>query len=57
MPVILTSGYLKEDARREFPPGAVADFLQKPDALATLTEKVEGILNRGGPNDVAADLA
>jgi PAS domain S-box-containing protein len=50
MPVILTSGYLEEDARREFPPGAVADFLQKPYALTTLTEKVEGILNSGGPD-------
>jgi CheY-like chemotaxis protein len=50
MPVILTSGYLEEDARRAFPPGAVADFLQKPYALTTLTEKVEGILNSGGPN-------
>jgi CheY-like chemotaxis protein len=50
LPIILTSGYLEEDARGAFPPGAVADFLQKPYALTTLTEKVEGILNSGGPN-------
>jgi PAS domain S-box-containing protein len=50
LPVILTSGYPEEDARTVFPPGGIADFLQKPYTLATLAEKVEGILNRGGPN-------
>ena len=45
--VMVTSGYAEEDARREFPPGAIADFLQKPYTLATLTEKVEGILKSG----------
>jgi PAS domain S-box-containing protein len=51
LPVILTSGYPEEDARTEFAPGVkIADFLQKPYALTTLTEKVEGILSSGGPN-------
>ena len=49
--VIVTSGYAEEDARREFPSGVIADFLQKPYTLATLMEKVEGILNSGGPNE------
>ena len=55
--VIVTSGYPEEDARREFPTGAIADFLQKPYTLATLTEKVEGILNSGGPNEETPEVA
>jgi nitrogen-specific signal transduction histidine kinase/CheY-like chemotaxis protein len=48
--IIVTSGYSEEDARRDLPPEAIADFLQKPYTLTTLTEKVEGTLNSGGPN-------
>jgi len=55
--VILTSGYPEENARREFPPGAIAEFLQKPYTLATLTARVEGILNSGGPNEKAPAAA
>jgi two-component system cell cycle sensor histidine kinase/response regulator CckA len=51
LPVIVTSGYSEEDARRDLPPGAVADFLQKPYTITTLTEKVGGTLNRGGPDE------
>jgi two-component system cell cycle sensor histidine kinase/response regulator CckA len=40
--VIVTSGYSEEDARRDLPPGAVADFLQKPYTITTLTEKWRG---------------
>jgi two-component system cell cycle sensor histidine kinase/response regulator CckA len=50
--VIVSSGYSEEDARRDLPPGAVADFLQKPYTITTLTEKVEGTLNRAGPEKV-----
>src|SRR5215467_14201618 len=49
--VIVTSGYSEEDVRRDLPPGAVADFLQKPYTLTTLTEKVGGTLNSGGPDE------
>ena len=49
--VIVTSGYSEEDARRDLPPGAVADFLQKPYTLTTLSEKVGRILNSGGPDE------
>jgi two-component system cell cycle sensor histidine kinase/response regulator CckA len=48
--IIVTSGYSEEDARRDLPPAAIADFLQKPYTLTTLAEKVEGTLNSGGPN-------
>jgi hypothetical protein len=47
----VTSGYSEEDARRDFPPGAVADFLQKPYTVSTLIEKVDVILNSGGPSE------
>jgi two-component system cell cycle sensor histidine kinase/response regulator CckA len=50
LPVVLTSGYSEEDVRRDLPPAAIADFLQKPYSLTTLMEKVDGILNSGGPN-------
>jgi CheY-like chemotaxis protein len=49
--VILTSGYSEEDARRDLPSNAIADFLQKPYTLTALSEKVEGALNSGGPNE------
>jgi CheY-like chemotaxis protein len=49
--VIVTSGYSEEDARRDLQPGAVADFLQKPYTITTLTEKVGGTLNSGGPDE------
>ena len=55
--VIVTSGYAEEDARREFPSGAIADFLQKPYTLAAPTEKVEGILSGGGPNEETPEVA
>jgi CheY-like chemotaxis protein len=55
--VIVTSGYSEEDARKDLPPGAIADFLQKPYSLSTLTEKVEAILNSGGPNEEAPPIA
>ena len=51
--VIVTSGYSEEDARKDLSPGAIADFLQKPYELTTLTEKIEGALNSGGPNQEA----
>ncbi len=43
--IIVTSGYPEEHARRVFPPGAVAGFLEKPYTMAMLTEKVEETLN------------
>jgi PAS domain S-box-containing protein len=50
--VIVTSGYPEEDARREFPAGTMADFLQKPYTLPILVDKVEEVLHRGGgPNE------
>jgi two-component system cell cycle sensor histidine kinase/response regulator CckA len=50
--IILTSGYPEEEARRGLPRGAVTGFLQKPYSAATLTEKVEETLRRGGgPNE------
>jgi YesN/AraC family two-component response regulator len=49
--IIVTSGYSEEDVRRNLPPGAVANFLQKPYTITTLTEKVEGTLNSGGPGE------
>jgi CheY-like chemotaxis protein len=57
LPVIVTSGYAEEDARTEFPPGVIAGFLQKPYALTTLTERVDEILNTGGPNAEAPAAA
>ena len=55
--IIVTSGYPEEHARRVFPPGAVAGFLQKPYTMAMLTEKVEETLNSGGPNEEAPAAA
>lgn len=55
--IIVTSGYPEEDARRGFPPGAVAGFLQKPYTVATLTEKVEETFNSGGANAEAPTAA
>jgi CheY-like chemotaxis protein len=49
--IIVTSGYSEEDARRDLPQGAIADFLQKPYTLTTLMEKVEGALESGVPNE------
>jgi CheY-like chemotaxis protein len=49
--VIVTSGYSEEDVRKDLPPGVIAGFLQKPYTPKTLTEKVEGILNSGGPSE------
>jgi two-component system cell cycle sensor histidine kinase/response regulator CckA len=50
--VIVTSGYSEEDARRDLPPEAIADFLQKPYTLTTLVDKVEEVLRSGGsPNE------
>jgi PAS domain S-box-containing protein len=50
--VIVTSGYSEEDARRDLPPEAIADFLQKPYTLTTLVDKVEEVLHSGGgPNE------
>src|SRR5215469_2643166 len=51
--IIVTSGYPEEAARREFPPRAVAGFLQKPYTVAALIEKVEETLKSGGPNEEA----
>ncbi|HKE27321.1 MAG TPA: PAS domain S-box protein [Bryobacteraceae bacterium] len=51
--IIVTSGYPEEAARGEFPPRAVAGFLQKPYTVAALTEKVEETFNSGGPNEEA----
>ena len=47
--VIVTSGYSEEDARRDLPSNAIADFLQKPYTPTALTEKIDGALNSGGP--------
>ena len=55
--IIVTSGYSEEDAEKGFPLGAVAGFLQKPYSVATLTEKVEEIFNRGGLNEDAPTTA
>jgi PAS domain S-box-containing protein len=52
--VMVTSGYSEEDARGDLPPGAVADFLHKPYTITKLVEKVEGTLNRLGPDEKAA---
>jgi PAS domain S-box-containing protein len=49
--VIVTSDYSEEDTRRDLPPGAVADFLEKPYTITTLAKKVEGTLNSGGPDE------
>jgi hypothetical protein len=48
---------LEEDARRDLPPEAIADFLQKPYTLTTLMEKVERTLDSGGPNEEATFAA
>ena len=53
--VILTSGYSEEDARRDLPSNAIAGFLQKPYTLTALTEKIEGALNSGSPNEGVPD--
>jgi len=55
--IIVTSGYPEEDLQREFPPGAVAGFLQKPYTMAALTEKVEETISSGDPNEQAPDAA
>jgi signal transduction histidine kinase/CheY-like chemotaxis protein len=53
--IVLTSGYPEEDARKDFPPEAVAGFLQKPFSVAALIQKVEEALHGGGgPNEVPA---
>jgi nitrogen-specific signal transduction histidine kinase len=49
--VIVTSGYSEEDVRKDLPPGVIAGFLQKPYTLSTLIEKVDVILNGGGPSE------
>jgi signal transduction histidine kinase len=49
--IIVTSGYAEAEVRRGFPPGTVAGFLQKPYTVAKLVEKVEEVLNNGGPNE------
>ena len=49
--VIVTSGYSEEDVRKDLPPGVIAGFLQKPYTLSTLIEKVDVILNSGGPSE------
>lgn len=51
--IIVTSGYSEEDAGKGFPLGTIAAFVQKPYTAATLLEKVEESLNRGGPNGEA----
>jgi PAS domain S-box-containing protein len=51
--IVLTSGYSEEDARRGFPPEAIAGFLQKPYTVPALLQKVEETLHSGGgPNEV-----
>jgi two-component system, cell cycle sensor histidine kinase and response regulator CckA len=55
--IIVTSGYPEEYAQKGFSPGAVAGFLQKPYTVATLTERVEGALDSGGPNEEAPAAA
>jgi two-component system, cell cycle sensor histidine kinase and response regulator CckA len=42
--IVVTSGYPWEEAERGFPPGTVADFLQKPYTVLKLAEKVGEIL-------------
>ena len=41
-----TSGYPEEDARKGFPSGSVAGFLQKPYTVMALAEKLEEALGR-----------
>jgi two-component system cell cycle sensor histidine kinase/response regulator CckA len=53
--VIVTSGYSEEDARSDLPSNAIAGFLQKPYTLTALTEKIEGALNSGSPNEGVPD--
>jgi two-component system cell cycle sensor histidine kinase/response regulator CckA len=55
--IIVTSGYPEEDLQKEFPPGAVAGFLQKPYTIAALTEKVEETISSGDPDEEAPDAA
>ena len=55
--VIVTSGYAEEDARRELPQALLPTSFRSPSTLATLTEKVEGILSGGGPNEEAPEVA
>jgi hypothetical protein len=40
----VSSGYPEEEARKNFPFGAVTGFLQKPYTVATLAEKVGEVL-------------
>jgi CheY-like chemotaxis protein len=42
--IVVSSGYPEEEARKEFPSGAVTGFLQKPYTVATLAEKVGEVL-------------
>jgi CheY-like chemotaxis protein len=49
--VIVSSDFPEEVARRAFPPGAVAGFHQKPYKLTTLIERVNRILDSGGPSE------
>jgi YesN/AraC family two-component response regulator len=44
--IILTSGYPEEEARKGFPPGAIAGFLQKPYTVTILAEMVQDVLGR-----------
>jgi CheY-like chemotaxis protein len=54
--IMATSGYPEDEVRGGFPPGAIAGFLQKPFTVAALKEKVEEVLDSGGP-DVRAPFA
>lgn len=42
--IVVSSGYPEEEARKDFPSGAVTGFLQKPYTVATLAEKVGEVL-------------
>jgi PAS domain S-box-containing protein len=54
--IVLASGYAEEDARRDFPPEAVAGFLQKPYTIAALIQKVEETLRSGGGHGAAGAI-
>ena len=45
--IIVSSGYPEEDARKGFPPEAVAGFLRKPYNIGALAEKIGEVLNNG----------
>ena len=50
--IIVSSGHPEEEARKGFPPGSVAGFLQKPYRILTLADQIARVLSTGDNKDV-----